>query len=179
MAQIAHAIGVSVLAFWFVFVPTLAAEKDRNLEGNVEITVRDVNQDGSHDRYNEDFDGLDSGVRLSHLDLNWFGIDSKLVDYLRIEADGLGGDPYERTMVRFGRSDSYDLRLTYRSQDSIYDLSDLVGDLDRNSWDSRRQSVDMKFKYHATDSIELFVEYQRVERDGTVTGVLGHQHRVV
>jgi hypothetical protein len=165
MARTERAIGAAVLALCIVVPPAFADDDDKELQGNVEVTFRDVSQKGSEDRYNEDFDGLDSGVRLSHLDLEWAGLDSGFADYLRVDADGLG-DPYERARVEVGRRDLYDLRVTYRSQESIYNLFDVVDDLDASSWDTRRQFADVGLTYHATDSIRLFVEYQQVKRSG-------------
>ncbi len=167
MARTERTIGAAGLALCLVAAPTFAADENRDLRGTVEVTFRDVSQDGSPDRYNEDFDGLDSGTRLSHLDLGWSGIESSFADYLRVEAEGLGGDPYERAMVQVGRRDVYDLSLTYRSQDYIYNLFDVVDDMDGSSWDSRRRLIDVKLTLHETDSIKLFIEYQQVERDGS------------
>jgi hypothetical protein len=157
----------TLIALCLVAAPAWAADGERDLQGTVELTFRDVGQDGSRARYNEDFDDLDSGARLSHLDLEWFDLDSSFADYLRLEAEGLGGDPYERAALRFGRRDLYDLRLAYRNQDSIYNLFDLVGDLDGDSWDSQRTFIDMGLTFQVTDSAEMFVEYQQVERDGS------------
>jgi len=166
MARTGHASGAALLALVVVAAPALADDDERDLQGSVEITYRDVNQDGSQARYDEDFDSLDSGLRLSHVDLGWFGIESSLADYLRVEADGLGGDPYQRTTVRVGRQNVYDLKLGYRSQDFVYNLFDVVDDLDGDSWDSRRRFADVGLTFHAGEWAELFLEYQRVERDG-------------
>jgi len=48
--------------------------------GQVEVLYRTVNQDGNEDRYNEDFDGLDTGLRLGSLTTEWHAIDSGLLD---------------------------------------------------------------------------------------------------
>jgi hypothetical protein len=171
MARTGYTIGAAVTTLCLIVAPALADDNKKDLQGSVEVTFRDVSQNGSTDRYNEDFDGLDSGVRLSHLDLGWFDIDSSLVDYLNVEASGLGGDPHERATVRMGRKDIYDLRLSYRSQDYIYNLADAVDDLDVSSWNSRRRFADVGITFHVTDSIDLFAEYQRVDRNGS-SGVM-------
>ncbi|MHC4990578.1 MAG: hypothetical protein ACYTGC_06315 [Planctomycetota bacterium] len=167
MGRTEHGIGAAVLALTLVATPAPAGDEEQNLRGTVELTYRDVNQDGSVDKYNEDFDGLDSGLRLSHLDLEWFEVDSSVADYLRVEADGLGGDPYERATVRVGRRDTYDLRLTYRNQEYIYNLFKVVDDLDASTWNTERRFTDVALTFYPTDSIELFVDFQQVERDGT------------
>jgi hypothetical protein len=161
-------IGSTLLVLCFAAAPmALAADENEEFQGNVEITVRGLSQSGSDARYDEDFDGLDSGARLSNLDLEWFDLDSDFADYLSLDASGLGGDPYERAALKVGRRDVYDLRVSYRSQDYIYNLFDVVDDLDGSSWDSRRQFFDAGLTFHVSDRAEMFVEYQQTERDGS------------
>ena len=69
MARNEHAIWAATLALCVLAFPAFAAEDDRDLQGTVEVTFRNVSRDGSTARYDEDFDGLDSGMRLSRLDL--------------------------------------------------------------------------------------------------------------
>lgn len=167
MARTGRTLALAVLVLLLAGAPGLAADGDDDLQGSVELTFRDVTRDGGKQKYDEDFDGLDSGIRLSHADLDWFGIDSAFADRLRFEAEGLGGDPYQRAAIRVGRKDVYDLSASWRSQRYIYDLFGVVDDLDGSSWNTKRRLADLDVKFHVGDSAEMFVEYGQVEREGT------------
>jgi len=143
------------------------AGEDSEFEGLVELLYRNVSQDGSAAKYDEDFDALDSGLRLGKLTANWYDIDSGLLDFLRLDANGIGGDPYERAALRLGRKDVYELNLTHWKQSYMYNLFESVDDLDGHSWDSKRKKTDFDLTWHATKSIDLFLEMQNVRRNGT------------
>lgn len=143
------------------------AEKRTDFEGSVEVLYRGVGQSGSDQKYREDFDGLSSGLRLSNLQASWQNVDSGIADYFRIEAGGLGGDPYEHAALRLGRRDVYDLELTHSRQVYLYDLFELAGDTDGSTWDTTRSIADIELTLHATEHIDFFVEYSENRRDGT------------
>ena len=150
-------------------MPQVLAEDDGgpDIEGSVEVLYRNVSQDGSARKYDEDFDGLDSGLRLSGLELDWYGIDSSMIDFLRLDASGLGGDPYERSSLRMGRKDLYDLRITNSKQSYLYNLFELEDDEDASSWNSDRSLAELNLTVHATKTVDLFLELQEVDRSGT------------
>lgn len=158
-------IGCSLLAL-LIAVPLLAAEESTS-EGTLELVYRDVSVDGSTQKYDEDFDGLDSGAVLSNLEFRWDAAGSKWVDYLRLDAAGLGGDPYERSAFRLGKKDRYDLRFSRSKQSYLYNLFDVVTDQDASSWNSDRAVTDLGLTIHAADKVELFVGVQDVQRNGT------------
>jgi hypothetical protein len=162
-------IGLMTLAgLLTVFPPTaLLASEDSDFEGLVELLYRNVNQDGSSARYDEDFDGLDTGFRLSKLNADWRNIDSGFIDFLHLDADGLGGDPYERAAVRLGRKDAYELNVTYWKQNYLYNLFEVVDDLDGSLWDTKRRMTDIDLTWHVSKKVDLFFEMQDVRRDGT------------
>jgi hypothetical protein len=163
MIRIGFSLLVMVLA-----LPAFGAEgDDERFEGNVEILYRNVDTNGSERKYDEDFDGLDSGVRLSNLEFLWNAGDSKWIDFVHIDAAGLGGDPYERLAFRFGREDTYDLRVSRTEQSYLYDLFQLELDQDGSSWNTERSLTDIGLTVQAGDKVELFFDAQQVERDGT------------
>lgn len=160
---------LAMLAAFLVAYPVAAGDGDgeSDLQGSVEILVRDVSQDGSVQRYEDDFDGLDSGVRLSRLELDWDDLHTGVIDWFRLEAGGFGGDPYEHATFRTGLADVYDLEIRHRKQRNIYDLFGLVDDLDGSTWDSKRSFADVDLTFHLGESSRIFLEYSRVQRDGT------------
>lgn len=163
------AIGWTTVAGLVFVSPVLAADDDgeRSFEGSVELLYRNVSQNGSLGKYNEDFDGLDSGGRLSSFTANWNRIDSKVADFFRVEAGGLGGDPYERTALRMGRRNAYDLEINHAKQLYHYDLFHLAPDLDGHMWNSRRARTDVELTFHPADWVDVFLEFDQVKRDGT------------
>ena len=52
----------TLIALCLVAAPAFAADGERDLQGVVELTFRDVSQDGSRARFNEDFDSNRCGV---------------------------------------------------------------------------------------------------------------------
>lgn len=160
-------IGGLLLAGPVLAIPAVAQEDgDDDFQGAVELLYRDVSVDGSSRKYEEDFDGLDSGMRLSRFWANWRNIDSKVVDFLRLEASGLGGDPHERVDFRVGRRDFYDLTVKSWRQKYLYDLFESTPDVDGSTWNTDRRMTDVDLTFHATDRIDVFVEFQEVQRDG-------------
>ena len=148
----------------------LMAEDDKgelDLEGSVELLYRNVTQDGSTRKYEEDFDDLESGIRLSSVELDWNSINSSMIDFLRLDAGGLGGDPYERTALRLGRKDWYDLKISRTKQSYLYNLFELETDQDGSTWNTDRSITDLGLTVHATKNIDLFFEFQDVDRSGT------------
>ena len=131
---------LAALVLILASVPVMAQDSDKpgELEGSVELLYRGVGTGGSDQKYREDFDDLSSGIRLSSLQLNWQNVDSNFADYFRLDASGLGGDPYERASLSIGRRDVYELKLNHSRQDYLYDLFELAGDKDGSTWDSTR-----------------------------------------
>ncbi len=161
-------IGRSLLAVLITvpLVPAVAEDGKKDIEGTVEVLYRNVSQDGSVQKYNEDFDGLDSGVRLSNLEFDWNNIDSTMIDFIRLDAGGLGGDPYERSSLRMGRKDWYDLKIGHTSQSYLYNLFAVETDQDASTWNSDRSVTDFSLTIHAADFVDVFVDFQEVRRDG-------------
>ncbi|NJN64688.1 MAG: hypothetical protein HC882_07285, partial [Acidobacteria bacterium] len=161
-------VALSTLVAGASSLPALSqdAAENTDFEGRVELLYRSVSVDGSERKYDEDYDGLDSGTRLGELMLNWTELSTTFADYARLEATGLGGDPYERTALRIGRQDVYKLSVTQTSQDYLYNLFELVPDDDGHSWDTTSSRTDVDLSVYLTDAIELVVGYDDWDRSG-------------
>lgn len=160
-------IGCVALALLLIAgLPAQAEDDGNNLEGNVELLYRNVSQGGSTNKFNEDFDGLESGARLANMFVNWTAEDSKIVDYVRVNATGLGGDPYERADLRLGQKDAYEFSVSNMRQTYLYNLFELVPDEDGASWDTERQMSKIKLTLYPTEKIRVFFDYRRGERTG-------------
>lgn len=159
---------VSLALLGFASVPCALAEEPEgsSFEGRVELVYRSVSVDGSERKYDEDFDGLSSGTRLGELFLDWTELDSTFADYARLEVQGLGGDPYERTALRVGRQDVYKLSVTQTKQDYLYNLFELVPDEDAHSWDTQSQRTAVDFSYYLSEAVELVFRYDDWDRSG-------------
>lgn len=158
--------GLPLLLLALVAAPALAEDGDGGFEGSVEVVHRNVSVDGSQNKYYEDFDGLDSGARLSSLSLQWTDIDASGIDYAWIDASGLGGDPYERTHIRLGQTDTWEVRLTNRKQSYLYDLFGLVPDEDGHQWNTDRRQTQIHASFTPTENFTFFVEYDEGRRSG-------------
>jgi hypothetical protein len=147
--------------------PSAADDKDSELEGVVELLYRSVNVNGSQRKYDEDFNGLGSGARLGNLSLNWLSESSNLIDYARLDANGLGGEPYERAWLRVGRKNAYELSINSTKQAYIYNLFELTRDLDGHTWNSERRRTDVNLKIRATDKVDVLFRFEDGSRSGS------------
>ncbi|ANM29118.1 hypothetical protein ABI59_05165 [Acidobacteria bacterium Mor1] len=159
----------SVAIALFLLVPSFpvqAEEKDPELTGSVEVLYRSVSQDGSRNKYEEDFDGLESGGRLSNLSLDWISDGDQALDYASLELNHLGGDPYERSSFRLGRRNVFDLKIKHTSQVYLYDLFELVPAEDGALFDSTRTRTTVDFKLRASEKVNLFFNFEQGQRRG-------------
>ncbi len=145
---------------------TQAEDESGDLRGSAEILYRNVSKDGSLGKYNEDFDGLDSGFRVGNVTLDWTDLDTGLADHARLSLIGLGGDPYEAGSLRIGRQDVYDLKFGYRKQDYLYSLFELVDDEDGHAWDTSRAQTDVSVTLYPHEKVDLVFGFQEVSRRG-------------
>ncbi len=152
-------LGLLVLAH-----PTAQAEGE--FDGQVELLYRSVNVDGSSSKYEEDFNGLDSGVRLGQFQMNWQDVGSSFLDYARLNFTGLGGEPFEYSSLAIGRKDVYDLRFTSRKQDYLYNLFQVTDDEDGHSWNTERRMTKIDLSFYVTEKVDILVSYDEVTRTG-------------
>ena len=114
---------LALIGLLLFVTPALAQEDgEGGFTGSVELLYRNVSQDGSTEKYDEDFDGLDSGTRLGSLSLNWTSSESNVLDYARLDATGLGGDPYERTSFRIDFDDALAFRIHGVTADFVREM---------------------------------------------------------
>ncbi len=148
-------------------VVPVGAEEEKKVEGSVEVLYRSVDVSGSERKYDEDFDGLDSGFAIGSLELNLNDTSTEWIDYARFSAVGIGTDPRQHASFRLGRKDAYQFEFRYLKQDYLYNLFELVPDEDGAAWDATRQSVDLKLRVELTEAIKLHFGFREVGRDGS------------
>lgn len=163
---------VSLLAISVALAQEEEAEK--TFSGTVELLYRSVDTNGSQNKFDEDFNGLQDGARLGQVTLDWRSVDSKVLDHARLDLLGLGGEPYESASFRMGRKDVYDLRISQRKQSYMYDLFSPAGaavqltdDLDGHSWNTDRRLVDIGLDFYLTDNFTLLFDMHENRRTGS------------
>ena len=157
---------IAVAAFVVCCLPLQAEEQRGTLEGEISLAYRNVNVDGSDRKYDEDFDGLESGTFIESFSANWLSAGDGMADYARLDVTGLGGEPFEGTWLRVGRKDSYELSFNHTKQDYIYNLFELVSNEDGATWDAERRISNLRLDVHGLEKVDLFFEYQDGRRSG-------------
>jgi hypothetical protein len=148
-------------------LPVVAQEEDGAvLEGYVDVLYRAINVNGSERKFNEDFDGLGDGARIGELSLNWSKLDLGMVDYFRIDLEGLGGDPYQRTSFRLGQQGGFELSYNQFQRDYMYDLFHLIGDEDGHQWDTETRRTEIDLSMPMGDWFELVLSFDETDRQG-------------
>jgi hypothetical protein len=151
--------------------PAAAEEAEDPWWGDVEVGYRSVTVDGNEDKYREDVNLPDGAIRLFHFDVGWRPPSGGALDEMTLEAQGLGGDPYESARFRARKIGRWDLKAFYRSSDFFYRDAGYFfreeGDL--HSWDARRTFYGLDFRVRAADWLTLRAGADRKERDGSST----------
>lgn len=114
-ARHSSVIGAALLAC------TAAVAQQSPLTGSVSLAARSVDLSGTEAKYLEDVN-LDDGLRLSGLNLAYAPRETEgaLLDRLELDANGLGGDPFESIhfgMRKYGR---YKLAIDRRRSEYFY-----------------------------------------------------------
>ncbi len=157
-------LGALLLAL-LIASPILA--EDGGTEGEVELLYRSVSIDGSPEKFDEDFDGIESGTRLGRLFLNWLDTDSARLDYATLDLYGLGGEPFESSSLKIGRKDAFDLRLSHRRQSYVYNLFTVTDDEDGHLYNTDNRRTDLDLSIFAGERTEIMVGYDEVRRTGS------------
>lgn len=157
---------IPIVAAACLLTPAWAEDGERTVDGWIEILFRNVSVDGADARYDEDFDGLGSGTRLGGASIDYRNPEGGALDFVRFDAQGLGGDPYESTRLRLGRKDVYELSFSDRKQTYLYDLFELADDEDGHSFDTERRRSDLKLTFYPNDTVKFFLQYEEGERTG-------------
>ena len=90
---------------------------ERELTGSVEVANRWRSMAGNEDLYRSMVD-LGEGPKLDGFDLNYLrrpdGTGPRLVDFLNLRMSSWGGEPASALRAEWGRTDSYEVSLSYR-----------------------------------------------------------------
>ncbi len=159
-------IGIPAASLAIALAPARAEEERTAMVGQVELLYRSVSVDGSRDKYNYDFAGLDGGTRLGSTFMEWQNSDSEYLDYARVDLLGLGGEPFESAGLKMGRKDKYKLSFTHTKQRYVYDLFDVTNDVDGNAWDTDNRRTGLDLTLHVTPKIDILLQYSDLERTG-------------
>ena len=146
--------------------PVLAQEDESSLHGEFELLYRSVSTDGSTEKFNEDFDAIDSGIRLGRLFMDWQQTGSNFLDFARLDLNGLGGEPFESSSLSLGRKDVYDLRFVHRKQDYVYNLFNVTDDEDGSSWNTDHRMTDLNLSLYVTERTEVMIGYRENRKTG-------------
>ena len=157
---------LAVFAGLLCLVPVTLADGGSRIEGEIELAHRNVEVDGEQRKYDEDFDGMSTGTYLGLLNVSFINETSNWLDFARVDLEGLGGQPYERSAIRLGKKDSWQLNFESTKQDYMYNLFELVGNEDGALWDTQRRRDAVGLKIHATDNITAVVQYRNNHRSG-------------
>jgi hypothetical protein len=162
--------GWTLLVLVAVAAPAMAAEDD-SLKGRVEAGYRNADVNGNTNKYREDVNLSDDAIRLFDFGLEYGGAEDGWFDRLLVDAQGLGGEPYQTARIALEKDGRYELDLRYRSsayfyQDDGYWYS-AQGDL--HSWNSNRRFYDFSFKYNLSRSVDLRAGVDSVDWEGRST----------
>ena len=165
--RLARPLGVAAVAL-LIAAPPVIGEDDGNdaFNGQLELLYRTVSLDGSREKYDYDFAGLDGGTRLGSTFMEWRNAASDYVDYARVDLLGLGGEPFESAGFTMGRKDSYKLGFTHTKQRYVYDLYDVTNDVDGNSWETENRRTGLDLTLNVTPNIDVLLQYNDQDRSG-------------
>ena len=115
------------LAFALTIAPAVAqqapvsAPSTPALTGSTSLGVRSVDLTGTEAKYREDVN-LDDGVRLFGVHLSYVPrVGEAPVDRIDLDADNLGGDPFESIHLGVRKYGAYNLKLDRRRSAYFYD----------------------------------------------------------
>lgn len=150
------------------------------LTGSASLGVRSVDLAGSEAKYREDVN-LDDGVRLFGVHLRYVPrVGETPVDRLELDADQLGGDPFESIHLGVRKYGAYHLRLDRRRSEYFYDdtvppvaLASLSGstggDFHRFDFERIRSTAALDINVTPATQVSLGLERQTRTGDSTTT----------
>ncbi|MEM8964550.1 MAG: hypothetical protein AAGD38_23895 [Acidobacteriota bacterium] len=151
-------------------VPTVAQD-DNPFEGVIRIGYRSVDVDGSESKFEEDYN-LEDGPRLFALRLDFIPEEgdglSKYLDRMSLDAQNLGGDPFESLNLRLTKSGRFDF--TYNRTESTYFLNDILdGHPDFRTFDLERVRDTADLRLTFSPRAELTAGFERFTKRGEST----------
>ena len=151
------------------------------LTGSASLGVRSVEVEGAEAKYREDLN-LDDGARLFGVPLDYAPrVGETPVDRIELDADNLGGDPFERIHLDVRRYDAYHLKLDRRRSEYFYDdtilpaaLASVSGSTggDFHTFDFERVRSTASLDIDVTPATQVSVGLERQTRTGDSTTTL-------
>lgn len=142
-----------------------------DLSGSVSFGSRSVDVSGTDTKYREDVN-LDDGLRLFGVHLRYAPrIGEARVDRLELDADGLGGDPFESVRLDVRKYGAYRFKLDRRRSEYFYDDTILPaalasvngatgGDFHRFDFERVRTSASLDVDVSPATQVSLGLEHQ-------------------
>lgn len=180
MRRIGLLIFLGLLATLLIFPAVRAEEKKTDgqmpsLTGNIEGGFRLVDVDGSRNKFREHYN-LDTGPRLLNLSLNGNYRSSRILDDFRLQANGVGGDPYQNYSLLVNKDRLYTFEASFKKSDYFYNtITYPVSRPDGNqtsfeeahAFGTSRENTDFKLTIKPENLFKLTLGYSRMEKEGT------------
>ena len=143
-----------------------AAAPESMIRGSVEVGYRFVGDIGGNQDVYRSVVNLGEGPRLLNLDLS-LTPSLKWIDDLTIRANNWGGDPYNTTYIRAGKSEKWRLEADYRNIAYFNSLPSFANPrletgllASQRAYDMTRRSTDVQFELLPGNWITPFVGFQ-------------------
>ncbi len=159
---------------------TWVAHAGAAVTGEAELLVRDRNLSGDHGKYRQHVD-LGDGLRLGNAWLEIRPDSPTLADLIRLTAEGVGGDPWQRVSLEVRKYGSY--HATYERTHSEYFYHDRLiapgnvrptasddGDLHTFDFRRTRQRAAIEWQPNKRDTVEF--QWDAYDKRGDSTTVL-------
>ena len=151
------------------------AQQTTALTGSASLGVRSVDITGTEAKYREDLN-LDDGVRLFGVHLSYVPpVGEAPVDRIQLDADNLGGDPFESMRLDVRKYGAYHLKLDRRRSEYFYDDTILPAALgsvsgstagDFHTFDFERIRSTASLDIDVTPATQVSVALERQTRKG-------------
>jgi hypothetical protein len=157
------------------------AQQTPALSGSASLGVRSVDVTGTEAKYREDLN-LDDGVRLFGVRLSYVpSVGEAPVDRIELDADNLGGEPFESMRLDIRKYGAYHFKLDRRRSEYFYDdtivpvpLGSLSGSTagDFHTFDFERIRSTASLDIDVTPATQVSVGLERQTRAGDSTTTL-------
>lgn len=147
-----------------------AEDTSKNLQGKLLFGYRFVDTSGTLERYKQDIN-LDEGLRLFNFNLQITPNETfkGLFDRIDINMYNFGGDPYETFRLAIQKSGHYKFQYDRRKSTYFYADQHEIGDgllYNPFTFNFDRTMDNMFFKYTIHNNVDLYVTFDRYNKDG-------------